>query len=226
MLAVCGAVAGCGNYDHIVAWGEAQLDALRRRVPCENEVSADRRLTVLMNRINEARSRLFSRSWFVAPLSTGGTFGFVGSPSCRGHNRTAGEEPIFGLDLRYHCSPGAEAGGRAQQVVGPLARNAPMSLMSCPPSPSHRHPARPDASEDRQRSRLKVQIIARRSGRRQGARATPRPPDDFSMLRIGVPNIGVTEIGIEQWPNLGWTLPCTGSTVRTSSYRAELELVG
>jgi hypothetical protein len=52
LLVVGGAIADLEDYDRIVAWGEAQLDFLRRHLPYENGVPGGRWLTLLMSCIN------------------------------------------------------------------------------------------------------------------------------------------------------------------------------
>lgn len=60
LLAVCGTIADCDDYDHIAAWGEAQLAFLRRLLPFHHGVPGGRWLTVMMNRVNPA---LFSSAF-------------------------------------------------------------------------------------------------------------------------------------------------------------------
>src|SRR3546814_15459789 len=54
LLAVCGTIADCDDYDHIAAWGEAHLAFLRRFLPYHHGVPGGRWLTILMNRIDPA----------------------------------------------------------------------------------------------------------------------------------------------------------------------------
>jgi predicted transposase YbfD/YdcC len=60
LLAVCGTIADCDDYDHIAAWGEAHLEFLRRLLPFHHGVPGGRWLTVMMNRVNPA---LFSSAF-------------------------------------------------------------------------------------------------------------------------------------------------------------------
>lgn len=60
LLAVCGTIADCDDYDHIVGWGEAHLDFLRRFLPFYHGVPSGRWLTIMMNRVNPA---LFSAAF-------------------------------------------------------------------------------------------------------------------------------------------------------------------
>src|SRR3546814_6027570 len=45
LLAVCGTIADCDDYDHIAAWGEAHLAFLRRFLPYHHGVPGGRWLT-------------------------------------------------------------------------------------------------------------------------------------------------------------------------------------
>ena len=51
-LVVCGTIRGCGDYEHIAAWGETHLGFVRRYLPFERGVPCGRWLTVFMNRID------------------------------------------------------------------------------------------------------------------------------------------------------------------------------
>jgi len=52
LLAVCGTIADCDDYDAIVDWGEAHLEFLRRFLPYHHGVPCGRWLTIMMNRVN------------------------------------------------------------------------------------------------------------------------------------------------------------------------------
>ena len=54
LLAVCGTIADCDDYDDIAAWGDAHLEFLRRLLPFHHGVPGGRWLTVMMNRVNPA----------------------------------------------------------------------------------------------------------------------------------------------------------------------------
>ena len=54
LLAVCGTIADCDDYDDIADWGEAHLDFLRRFLPFHFGVPSGRWLTIMMNRVNGA----------------------------------------------------------------------------------------------------------------------------------------------------------------------------
>ena len=52
LLAVCGTIADCDDYEAIADWGEENLDFLRRFLPYHHGVPTGRWLTILMNRLN------------------------------------------------------------------------------------------------------------------------------------------------------------------------------
>jgi predicted transposase YbfD/YdcC len=52
LLAVCGTIADCDDYDDIADWGEAHLEFLRRFLPFHYGVPCGRWLTIMMNRVN------------------------------------------------------------------------------------------------------------------------------------------------------------------------------
>ena len=52
LLAVCGTIADCDDYDAIAAWGEEHLEFLRRFLPFHHGVPTGRWLTIMMNRVS------------------------------------------------------------------------------------------------------------------------------------------------------------------------------
>lgn len=60
LLAVCGTIADCDDYDAIAEWGKRHLEFLRRFLPFHHGVPTGRWLTIMMNRVNPA---LFSASF-------------------------------------------------------------------------------------------------------------------------------------------------------------------
>ena len=67
LLAVCGTIADCDDYDAIADWGEAHLDFLRQHLPYAYGVAGGRWLTILMNRISPA---LFSAAFTASVRET------------------------------------------------------------------------------------------------------------------------------------------------------------
>jgi predicted transposase YbfD/YdcC len=63
LLAVCGTLADCDDYENIVAWGEAHLDFLRRFSPFHHGVPCADWLAALMNRIDGALFSACFSAW-------------------------------------------------------------------------------------------------------------------------------------------------------------------
>jgi len=54
LLAVCGTIADCDDYDAIAEWGMHHLEFLRRFLPFDHGVPTGRWLTIMMNRVSPA----------------------------------------------------------------------------------------------------------------------------------------------------------------------------
>lgn len=95
LLAVCGTIADCDDYDHIAAWGEAHLPFLREILPYHHGVPGGRWLTLLMNRIDPA---LFSACFTAWVRETWpdrlDLVAIDGKTSRRSHDRGAGKAPL------------------------------------------------------------------------------------------------------------------------------------
>ncbi len=63
LLAVCGTIADCDDYDAIADWGEENLDFLRELLPYDWGVPTGRWLTIMMNRINPALFSACFTAW-------------------------------------------------------------------------------------------------------------------------------------------------------------------
>ena len=63
LLAVCGTIADCDDYEAIADWGEANLDFLRELLPYYHGVPTGRWLTIVMNRINSALFSACFTAW-------------------------------------------------------------------------------------------------------------------------------------------------------------------
>jgi DDE_Tnp_1-associated len=95
LLVVCGTIADSDDNDHIVAWGEAHPDFLRRHLPYPNGVPGDRWLTILMNRINPTLFSAVFAAWVRDTWPDRPDFVAIdGKTSRRSHGRAAGEEAI------------------------------------------------------------------------------------------------------------------------------------
>lgn len=95
LLAVCGTIADCDDYEGIAQWGEQHVEFLRRFLPYHHGVPSGRWLTIMMNRINPA---LFSacftgwvrNCWPEHPELVA----IDGKTSRRSHDRSAGQAPL------------------------------------------------------------------------------------------------------------------------------------
>jgi predicted transposase YbfD/YdcC len=63
LLAVCGTIGGCDDFDEIVEWGEDNLDFLRRFLPFHHSLPSGRWLRALLNRIDPTLFSECFRSW-------------------------------------------------------------------------------------------------------------------------------------------------------------------
>ncbi len=63
LLAVCGTIADCDDYEAIADWGEENLDFLRRFLPYHHGVPTGRWLTILMNRLNPSLFSACFTAW-------------------------------------------------------------------------------------------------------------------------------------------------------------------
>jgi predicted transposase YbfD/YdcC len=95
LLAVCGTIADCDDYDTIAAWGEQHLDFLRRFLPYHHGVPGARWLTLLMNRIDPALFSACFTAWVrEAWPERPDRIAIDGKTSRRSHNRRAGKGPL------------------------------------------------------------------------------------------------------------------------------------
>jgi predicted transposase YbfD/YdcC len=95
LLAVCGTIADCDDYEGIAAWGNAHLGFLRGFLPYHHGVPGARWLTILMNRIDP---NLFSAAFTAWVRETWPErLDFVaidGKTSRRSHDRSADKAPL------------------------------------------------------------------------------------------------------------------------------------
>lgn len=63
LLAVCGTIADCDDYDDISDWGEGHLAFLRRFLPYHHGVPSGRWLTIMMNRVDPALFSACFEDW-------------------------------------------------------------------------------------------------------------------------------------------------------------------
>jgi predicted transposase YbfD/YdcC len=95
LLAVCGTIADCDDYEGIAAWGEAHLGFLRGILPYHHGVPGARWLTILMNRIDP---NLFSAAFTAWVRETWperlDLVAIDGKTSRRSHDRSTDKAPL------------------------------------------------------------------------------------------------------------------------------------
>src|SRR5271166_3018831 len=95
LLAVCGTLADCDDYDHIAEWGEGHLPFLRGLLPFHFGVPCGRWLTLVMNRINPALFSAAFTSWVRETWPDRPEFIAIdGKTSRRSHDRSEGQGPL------------------------------------------------------------------------------------------------------------------------------------
>jgi len=95
LLAVCGTIADCEDYEAIAAWGEARLDFLRRFQPYHHGVPSGRWLTVFMNRIPPGLFQDCFLAWVrEAWPDRPELVAIDGKTSRRSHDRSLGQAPL------------------------------------------------------------------------------------------------------------------------------------
>jgi predicted transposase YbfD/YdcC len=95
LLAVCGTIADCDDYEGITAWGQAHLAFLRGFLPYHHGVPCARWLTILMNRVDPD---LFSAAFMAWVRQTWpdqlDLVAIDGKTSRRSHDRSADKAPL------------------------------------------------------------------------------------------------------------------------------------
>ena len=95
LLAACGTIADCDDYDAIAVWGDAHLDFLRRFLPYHHGVPSGRWLTIMMNRINPALFSACFTSWVRACWPDRPDLVAIdGKTSRRSHDRSHDKAPL------------------------------------------------------------------------------------------------------------------------------------
>ena len=95
LLVVCATIASCDDFDDIAAWGEAQLDFLRRFLPYHFGVPGERWLNILMNRIDPDLFSACFMAWACALREDApDLIALDGKTSRRSHDRTCGKAAL------------------------------------------------------------------------------------------------------------------------------------
>lgn len=95
LLAVCGTIADCDDYEAIADWGEENLDFLRRFLPYHHGVPTGRWLTILMNRLNPSLFSACFTAWVRETWpNRPDLIAIDGKTSRRSHDRAADMAPL------------------------------------------------------------------------------------------------------------------------------------
>lgn len=95
LLAVCGTIADCDDYEAVALWGRTHVDFLRRFLPFHHGVPSGRWLTIMMNRINPALFSACFTSWVRACWPDRPELVAIDGKTLRGsHDRGQGQAPL------------------------------------------------------------------------------------------------------------------------------------
>ena len=115
LLAVCGTMADCDDYDDIADWGEAHLEFLRRFLTYHHGVPSGRWLTIMMNRVNPALFSACFSDWVRACWpGRPDLVAIDGKTLRRSHDRSA-DQPALHLVSAFATTWGLVLG---QEAVG------------------------------------------------------------------------------------------------------------
>jgi predicted transposase YbfD/YdcC len=118
LLAICGTIVGCDDYDAIADWGEVHLGFLREILPFHYGVPGGRWLTIMMNRINPALFAACFTGWVRACWpELQNLVAIDGKTLRRSHDRAA-EKPALHLVSAFATTGGLVLG---QEVVSEKA---------------------------------------------------------------------------------------------------------
>lgn len=94
LLAVCGTICDCDDYDLVAEWGEAHLSILRRYLPYHHGVPTGRWLTILLNRTDPHLLAQAFTDWVRATWPQQPDFMAIdGKTSRRSRDRATGKPP-------------------------------------------------------------------------------------------------------------------------------------
>jgi predicted transposase YbfD/YdcC len=126
LLAVCGTIGGCDDFDEIVEWGEDNLGFLRRFLPYHHGLPCGRWLRALMNRIDPALFSECFRAWAGALRPDAPELVAIDGKTSRGsHDRGRGRAALhlvsaFATRERLVLGQEAVANGSCEQQTIPL----------------------------------------------------------------------------------------------------------
>jgi predicted transposase YbfD/YdcC len=126
LLAVCGTIGGCDDFDEIVEWGEDNLGFLRRFLPYHHGLPCGRWLRALMNHIDPALFSECFRAWAQALRPDAPELVAIDGKTSRGsHDRGRGRAALhlvsaFATRERLVIGQEAVANGSCEQDTIPL----------------------------------------------------------------------------------------------------------
>ena len=126
LLAVCGTIGACDDFDEIVAWGEDSLPFPRRFLPFHHGVPGSRWLRILLNRIDPALFSDIFLSWAQALRPDAPALVAIDGKTSRGsHDRTNGRAALhlvsaFATREKLVLAQEAVAAGGCEQDTIPL----------------------------------------------------------------------------------------------------------
>jgi predicted transposase YbfD/YdcC len=98
LLVVCGTIAGCDDFDDIVAWGEDHIDFLRRFCEFHHGIPCERWLRTLFNRVDPVLFGGCFKSWVAALWPDRHEFIAIdGKTSRRTHDKRKGLKALHTL---------------------------------------------------------------------------------------------------------------------------------
>jgi predicted transposase YbfD/YdcC len=113
LLAVCGTIADCDDYENIAGWGETHLDFLRQFLPFHHGVPSGRWLTIMMNRVNPALFSACFSDWVRACWPNHPELVAIdGKTLRRSHDRSA-DQPALHLVSAFATTSGLVLGQEA-----------------------------------------------------------------------------------------------------------------
>lgn len=126
LLAVCGTIGACDDFDEIVEWGEDNLPFLRRFLPYHHGIPSSRWLRILLNRLDPALFSEIFQAWALSFHPDAPALVAIDGKTSRGsHDRANGRAALhlvsaFATRERLVLAQEAVAEGSCEQATIPL----------------------------------------------------------------------------------------------------------